>query len=241
MNKAIIVLVYILVSIRLYAGMPLPVPINATEMTQIMNNIELAMVNAAELQQIHAQFQQLSHIVQQGSRLGPHMWGNTMSQLQQLAKIAREGQAMAYSMSQIDSEFRNRFKGYNNYSKINENGHFSQQYQQWSNTVRDSLSGTLKSMNMQYDQFNTEEKTLKQLEQISQSATGRMQAIQAGNQISAQQVRQTQKLRSLMMAQMQAQVSYMAAETDKNDYSQARLRRYYQEPIGSKSTNDKRW
>jgi P-type conjugative transfer protein TrbJ len=44
-----------------------------------------------------------------------------------------------------------------------------------------------------------------------------MQALQVGTQISVEQVAQLQKLRTLMMAQIQAQNAFMAGEQQQKD------------------------
>jgi P-type conjugative transfer protein TrbJ len=55
-----------------------------------------------------------------------------------------------------------------------------------------------------------EDQTLTTLVNQSQSARGRLQAIQAGNQIAAQEVQQMQKLREMMNAQIQNESLYYA-------------------------------
>ncbi len=50
---------------------------------------------------------------------------------------------------------------------------------------------------------------------LSDTAEGRMQAIQTGNMIAAEQVQQLVKLRQLMMAQINAQNVYMADQTNR--------------------------
>jgi P-type conjugative transfer protein TrbJ len=79
---------------------------------------------------------------------------------------------------------------------------------------------------LQSTQFETEESTMQTLQTLSQSAVGRMQAIQAGNQIAAQPVRQTQKLRQLLMAQMGMQAAFMAGQADQDAAQRAAYERF---------------
>ena len=56
---------------------------------------------------------------------------------------------------------------------------------------------------------------MRQLESMGNTAQGRMQAAQVGNQLAAQAVRQTQKLRQLQMMQIQMQANYYAQQQDR--------------------------
>ena len=89
--------------------------------------------------------------------------------------------------------------------------------------------------NMQSNQFATEEMTLKQLRTMSQSATGQMQAIQVGSQIAEQQVQQLQKLRQLMMAQLNQQNTYMAGQEQKEATRKVAADRAFD--VGDPTTN----
>ena len=220
----------------------------ATEITQIANNAELGAIFGEEAQQVAQQAQQLAHEIQMiqnqlnmyqnlldnTSNLGSFMWGNVFSDLQALAAAVQQGNAIAYSASNMNTQWQQRYQGYSNYlANTYGPGNFRTDYQSWYSTQRDGLHGALRSAHLQSQQFATEEATLNTLENMSQTASGRMQAIQVGNQIAMQQVRQTQKLRELVMAQIQAQTNYLASEAEKDAANQARAERYFS---GSSST-----
>ncbi len=214
----------------------------ATEITQIANNVELGAIFGEEAQQVAQQAQQLAHEIQMiqnqlnmyqnlldnTANLSNYMWGNALNDLMALANTVQEGYAIAYSASNIDSQWQQRYKGYSNYlNNTYGAASFQSDYRVWYSAQRDSLHGALRSANLQSSQFTSEESTLSALENMSQSASGRMQAIQVGNQIAMQQVRQTQKLRELVMAQIQAQTNYLASEAEKDAANQARAERYF--------------
>ena len=71
---------------------------------------------------------------------------------------------------------------------------------------------------------------MQQLVNASQTATGRMQAIQVGNQIAAQLVDEMQKLRQLLMTQIQVQSQYISEKQDKEDCDAALSQSFYQAP-----------
>ena len=93
----------------------------------------------------------------------------------------------------------------------------------------DTIVASMRAAQLQERQFATEEELMNTLQLMGETAGGRMQAIQIGNQIAAQQVRQTQKLRALVMAQMQMQASFMAFQANEKDNDQARSEKYFRE------------
>ena len=120
-------------------------------------------------------------------------------------------------MQNLDSEFKNRYPGY----KATTN--YSQAYQTWSQTTLDTIRGSLDSVGLQSSDFDTESSLVDQLNTLSKTSSGRMQALQTGNMIASQQVSQMQKLRQLVMAQTNAQNTYMAYKVQKEQSSEASL------------------
>ena len=88
----------------------------------------------------------------------------------------------------------------------------------------DTMRGVLRSTQLQADDFLGEDTRLQALQALSDSAVGRMQAIQAGNMIAAEEAQQLRKLRQLVMAQSNAQTVYMANQTNKDAQETASLR-----------------
>ncbi len=220
----------------------------ATEVTQILNNVQLGAIHAEEVTQvarlvdqitnqvtmIHNQLNMYNNMLLNSGNLPAFTWGNAMADLGALASVVQKGQAIAYSMANIDSSFTSRFKGYSDYSKSTYGPtSFRSDYKSWHQTQQDGILGAMKSANLQAGQFATEDTTLKTLQNMSQTAQGRMQAIQVGNQISMQVVRQNQKLRELVMSQMQMQGNYLAAEAAKDAANQARAEKFFNTPTGA--------
>lgn len=131
--------------------------------------------------------------------------------LQGLMQVVRQGQALAFSAANIGDVFNQKFPGHK--SNVN----FPTEYKNWSSTVRDTLRGALEAAGLQASQFATEEQAMAQMRSMAQSTSGRMQAIQVGNQIAAENAAQTQKLRALVMAQMQSQNAYMMGQQQEKD------------------------
>ena len=208
----------------------------ASEVTQVMNNLELV----KQAHELHLQSMQLREQIQrqsamvndmktQGKALSKQEWGKTERDLQSLSEVVREGEGIAYSSANIDVLYRQKYRGYAAYSKEQSQSAstYSDRYSDWSKTNMDSVIGAMKAAGLQSTQFATEEDTMKTLENLGRSAKGRMEAIQVGNMIAAQEVGQLQKLRSLIMAQIQMQASFMATDLNQRDQMKAKAHKYF--------------
>ena len=192
----------------------------STEITQIANNIELvqsylkqAQAYATQLQQWNMQIQQYQNMVTNTLNIPNQVWGQISNDLNGVSNMVRQGQALAYSATNIGAKFESTFKGY----RFQPGFDYKTEYRNWSSTTMDSLKGALEAAGLQSQQFATEEGVLSQLRSMSNGAAGQMQAIQVGSQIAEQQVQQLQKLRQLMMLQLQSQNTYLAAQQNKED------------------------
>src|SRR5438132_804897 len=92
---------------------------------------------------------------------------------------------------------------------------WSREYDLWTRTTLDTLRGTLNSVRLHAQEFATEQGRIQTLQAMSESAEGRMQALQLGNMMAAEQLQQLVKLRQLVMAQINAQNVYMATQTNR--------------------------
>ncbi len=219
----------------------------STEITQIANNIQLVQQGHEifrQTQQLAGQLQKqkdmLSDMTTQSKALSDQEWSHTSSELQQLAMLARQGEAIAYSSSNMDALYHQKYKGYAAYSEANRgsNSNFSDEYAEWSDTNRDSLVSAMKSANLQQSQFSDEAKAMQSIEKMGRTAKGRMQAIQVGNQIASQQVGQMQKLRGLVMAQMQMQSAHQTFEANQKDSANAKSKNFFKNDVSNINVNN---
>jgi P-type conjugative transfer protein TrbJ len=80
---------------------------------------------------------------------------------------------------------------------------------------------------LQAQDFQTQQQALQQIQNASQSATGRMQVMQAGNQISGMLVNQLQGLQQTIMTNGQVEMNAIGAKNaqdlQKNQINQSFL------------------
>lgn len=192
-----------------------------TEWTQIMNNIQLVQSYSEQIRQTLNQVKMINDQIKNTKALANGEWGNTFDQIERLSALARHGQSIAYSASDLTAEMDRRYKGYQHWQREISPQDYENHYQQLSQSMGDSAGAALKVANGIYNQRNEDERVLNRIESRSQSATGRMEAIQAGNELSAQIIRQLQKIETLLSAQIQQTSTFVQAENEKEQLAAA--------------------
>jgi P-type conjugative transfer protein TrbJ len=201
-----------------HAGVP---GVFATEYTQILNYVELAGQLEKQVVMVENQLNQLADMAKHGITITDQLFGTVASDITTLRQIVNTGQALSYTLSNMDGTFRLRFPGYSTSTN------YGQSYQNWSQTSLDSTLGALKAAGVQNSQFDSDSALLQSLKSQSQSAVGRMQAIEVGNQIAENQAEQLMKLRQLMMADMQSKAAYQSAMVQANATKQANSDQFF--------------
>ena len=163
-----------------------------------------------EVQMIANQIKQIENMVQNTRTYGGVWDQEALPRLNRLGQIIEQEQAIAYAMAGMDRVFRERYPGYRPVTD------WTAAYDQWTRTTLDTLRGSLAVVRLHADDFADEQRRIQTLTALSDSAEGRMQGIQAGNMLAAEQIQQLAKLRQLIMAQINAQNVYMANQTNRD-------------------------
>ncbi|EGU0150133.1 P-type conjugative transfer protein TrbJ [Vibrio parahaemolyticus] len=201
----------------------------ATEPTQILNNIELIDVAIKEGQVLAYNISQYQTMLQNLQALPTYYQQLALADLTALASIVSTTRGLAYSSLNMDVEYRDRFKDALYYSSgANRDANnkmihadYQARYEDWSDINHDSIRSALNAAGLQAQQFSREDNSLKAIETQIQTGIGQKQLLQAGASISAMQVEQMQKLRALMMADMQMKGSYQGGQVDRQAESDA--------------------
>ena len=214
----------------------------ATEWTQILNNIQLVELAGTNAEQVAQNVQQIAHqatqienqlnqyraMLQNLERLPQNIWGEAVEDLNRLQRLVSQGEGIAFSLGGLDDVLRQRFPSFDEVQTgLSQGRTFSDEYARWSQTNRDTISGTLAAAGLTAQQFQTEAYTLAQLHAQSQSAVGQMQALQVGHAIANQQVEQMQKLRGLISQQTAMMGTWYQSQQSQSDLAQARRSQFF--------------
>ena len=204
---------------------------DATEITQIMNNVQLVMAYVEQVEQTSTQLKQYQTMLQNLQQMTPSgqldqaavaLWRdqNMNQAFMSLRTAVVNGQRVSYSLANLDQHFKRQYPGYG--GPID----FGVAYRDWSDNTLDAVKNATALMAVHADEFATEEGTIRELQNKSRSAQGQMAALQAGNQVGIATVSQLQKLRQLQMAQMQAQNAHIAAQQSNADADAEVMRQF---------------
>lgn len=174
--------------------------------------------NINEAKQLQAQLQQYQNMLRNTQSLDVRDLPSAIDALSRLDRVISDGQSLAVTAGDYETAFKARFPGFQPGTS------YSEGYRQWSVTTRDSILGAMRVANLQAQGARSEEEALAMLRSTVRSADGQKAAVDAGNQIALAQISQLQQLRELMLAQMQASGTYMAARQQAEESREVSIR-----------------
>jgi P-type conjugative transfer protein TrbJ len=194
----------------------------ATEWTQLANNLQLVNSYIRQGEELRQKILMVADMAKNSMNLSTQVFGPIMQDISRLAGIVQAGRALAYSMANLDGEFRSRFRGYGYKAR-----EWFRDYRTWSETSLDTTLGTLRAAGLQGAQLESEQAVLDQLRGMAQSSEGRMKALQVSNQLLEQQVQQLMKLRQLILADLQSKQAFQAAQIQREASAEAGTEQFF--------------
>ena len=200
------------------------------------NYTQNVLTTARELQQVNHQITQIQNQAQSLINQARNLANLPYSSLQQLQQsIARtqqllaQAQGIAFNVQQIDRAFQT---SYAPASTTASSASLVQGAQQrWQQSVQ-ALQDAMRTQATVVGNLPTNATQMSALVTSSQSATGALQAAQAGNQLLALQAQQLADLTAAVAAQGRAQALDAAQRQAAASQGQEQLRRFLQTPTG---------
>jgi len=202
----------------------------ATEITQILNNVELSVSAGAELDQLIQQVAMVKNQIEayklmlQNIKDAPMIESDAVNELlASLHDLTTKGQSFAYAGSNSAEVFE---KTHPTYKDVAANGmttpELQAKYDEFNTNMRESAAATMKALEMDKKDMETRQKLLVRLRALNKSAEGQKAAIQVGNQYAEQLNEQLLSLRYLMHLQIQQQQEAIQIEHSLNSIDMAR-------------------
>ena len=200
----------------------------ATEVTQIANNLQLALSYATqyqtEIQAVQTQlntFRQWEQGIQNLAQLSPAQWADVQATLTRLRNVTGSVQSMGYTVGNIDQRWREMYPGYRPTTD------FYKDYKDLTTYSMNRVKKALGSADQSVDDFATFDNSIDKLRLASQTADGQLKAIQAGNAISLAIMDQLLRLRVLMRNQLEVQENYLRITQGTNDLRHQARENFY--------------
>jgi len=211
----------------------------STEITQLANNSQLAAQYGKQLQQYATQIQQYQTAVQQFANqvqsyklmlqnintLPQTQWNQFTQSVIKMKKIMDNTAGMTYTAANYDQMFKQMYPGY---QKLLDSGNVdpTSVYKGLSNQTNATVNDALKQLNLSQSDLESDQSTMRELQNVSQSAVGQLGAIQAANEIALHQTNTLKKLQQTMMLQANMQAQAIAADQQKEDVARADFDRF---------------
>lgn len=224
----------------------------ATEFTQILNNIELMGVDLGTWEVVANQLEQLQHEVEMLDYEFKNLKSLTenpmaeINSLESLKEIIQRGQVISYAAGSVEARYSELNPGYMEYkATIMPTRAWDEKYKEWGERNKDNIAAVLNSAGLEEETILNEKDRIETLKEMSRTAEGRKEAIQAGNLMAAEEVESLQRLRQLVADSSQLQANYMAKQQDQEDLHTAQWRRIMKDgpegtpPLGAALRNGK--
>ncbi|GAB3645136.1 hypothetical protein [Ramlibacter alkalitolerans] len=191
-----------------------------------MNNGELV----KQVDQMKRQYEQALQQTQSLTRTlqNPTDFGGLENQFLQLHRLAKQAGALSYASQGVDAAYRARYPGYESelLRQMKATGKVPENYESQMATLHGDTSNAMYSAlaaaGFQADQMETEAQVLAQLRARSNSATGQLAAVQAGNQINSYIAEELRRGRQLTMNMMQSQTAWNSYQMQKQITDEAK-------------------
>ncbi len=205
------------------------------------NYAQNVLTAARELQQINNQITSLQNQAQVLINQAKNLASLPYSSLQQIQQsiqrtqqLLSQAQRIAYDVQQIDRAFSTTYAPTS--AAQSSQALIGNAQQRWQNSVA-ALQDALRVQAGVVGNIDTNRTQMSALVTSSQSATGALQATQAGNQLIALQAQQIADLTAAVAAQGRAQNLDAAQRVAAQDQAKEQLRRFLTPGVGYQSTN----
>ncbi|HIF5859359.1 P-type conjugative transfer protein TrbJ [Vibrio alginolyticus] len=224
------------ISLALISPMPvvagIPV-VDGTNLTQnIMSAMESVTQTAKQIQQYQTQLQQYENQLQNTMAPAAYIWDQAQSTIDDLTHATN---TLAYYQNQLGSldAYISKFQDVAYYrsspcfngsggctpaeqAAMEENRRLASESQK---TANDALFESLK---LQHENLQADARQLHRLQSAAQGADGQLAAIGYANQLASNQANQLLQIRSLLIAQQNAEAARLASESDAHARGEAR-------------------
>jgi len=202
----------------------------AREITQLLNHSELVtQINKLTTQitnqitQITNQITMIQDMIRNTMSLPQQLFGSVTQIYSQIKNIMNKTRGIAYTMANLDTEMKNRFRSYSDMANLKTGTDFQQEYRKIAETQMETARTTLEALGVSWKQLeNDDTEALRQLQNVAKSADGRNQIAQSTNQLLSFLAEESLKLRQLIM--LQTQMTTVAIEADRAEKEAAQKR-----------------
>jgi len=200
--------------------------VGAMESTQWLNNAELVNVYSSNLEQLQQQIQMYQNMYQNTLGIPIQAWSGIAARLTSLVSTIQNTQGIVNATVNSITDMQTTFGNGNLLSNQQQN------LMNWNKGLNNQIGAALQQLGYNANNFSTTQSALQQIQLASQTAAGRLQAIQAGNQIAGMMVNETQALHGTIIAAEQARLNAVAKQENEKYQDELLYRNFFRNHSG---------
>jgi P-type conjugative transfer protein TrbJ len=201
----------------------------STVMDQLLQYAQQLRQAETELSAYATQLQQYANMVQNTAAVPMMIYSDAMSDMQRVQSLMTAGSNLNFNNPGATLSTFSSFLN-NGASLTNSLTSQANLLSTWSQRSVDGITAAMNAIAGQNAELSTDNATMMGLQSQASSATGQMQAMQNVAQIAAQGVRETEKLRQLIMVQVQLEANKQANASERQSQSQAAWQNFVSAP-----------
>lgn len=197
-------------------------------LTQLKQQADQALQLARQAEQLQTQLRSYEQQVRDGLSLPQHLFGDVARDIAAVNQVFQQAKGLAYTASNLDEIFAQRYGSFDSYKQAGVGAaQLQDKYRQWNAESSSTVLQTMRALGVQSQGMASEQDLLRQLQSQARSAQGHQQTLAVGNELAAENVAQMQRLRQLLMLQVQLQAQALQIEADREAVSAARNREFF--------------
>ncbi len=173
----------------------------ATLPEQMTQEITLAAQLSKEAETVRLEIQKVYDAAQNLQQVPNQLWQQGVQYLKQLVQLNGQAQSLGLAGQNLSSQFEQEYPSYSTQAQATQ-----QQYEQWANAFNNEVAGSLQADHLSLSQFQSEQQALQTIE--SEPVSGRLQALEVGNQIAATTATEIGQLGAIVAKQQKSQAAY---------------------------------
>jgi P-type conjugative transfer protein TrbJ len=200
--------------------------VGAMESTQWLNNAELVDIYSSNLEQLQQQIQMYQNMYQNTLGIPIQAWSGIAGRLTSLVSTIQNTQGIVNATVNSITDMQTTYGNGNLLSNQQQN------LMNWNKGLNNQIGAALQQLGLNANNFSTTQSALQQIQLASQTAAGRLQAIQAGNQIAGMMVNETQALHGTIIAAEQARLNAIAKQENEKYQDELLYRNFFRNHSG---------
>ena len=172
-----------------------------------------------QIRMVQQNIEQYQNMLQNTKNLSPSVLSSIAGDFRRLGELQRQLELQRGDFASMQRVYQEMYPGYDGMAEQT-NQQYRQRWKQWSAESDRAYRATFQATGRQLQELQGDADQFdRQVQQLLNTPEGRMEALQAANQLAALQLRESREMRSLMNTYIQAQIQ-AASKAEQMEQSQ---------------------